>query len=164
MNIILKNLNRICAISSSCTHSNFLEIILVRSHDDDLPWSTFLSVLILWSNLYAVNLAAEFYLVTPKIGMCIILVYFEALNLHQFSIPIYWIFGFKSSVIVVLILSNTEMVCSNQCVVLLFVFSRFLLLSLFSFILKRLQDEQTINWNCFFMCSRILKTTWMDSA
>jgi len=50
-----------------------------------------------------VNLAAEFYLETPKIGMCIILVYFEALNLHQFSIPIYRLFGFESSNIVALI-------------------------------------------------------------
>ena len=71
------------------------------------------------------NLAAEFYLETPKIGMCIILVYFEALNLHQFSIPIYRLFGFKSSNIVALIFYNTEMVFSNEFVVLLFVFRDF---------------------------------------
>ena len=71
------------------------------------------------------NLAAEFYLETPKIGMCIILVYFEALNLHQFSIPIYRLFGFESSNIVALIFYNTEMVFSNEFVVLLFVFRDF---------------------------------------
>ena len=96
--------------------------------------------------------------------MCIILVYFEALNLHQFSIPIYRLFGFKSSNIVALIfVFNTEMVFSNEFVVLLFVFRDFFCYHFFLWFWRCFKMSKPSTEIVFLWVLRFLKT-WIGSA
>lgn len=96
--------------------------------------------------------------------MCIILVYFEALNLHQFSIPIYRLFGFESLNIVALIfVHNTEVVFSIEFVVLLFVFRDFFCYHFFLWFWRCFKMSKPSTEIVFLWIPRFLKT-WIGSA